>query len=76
MQTLSILQDLLHVINTDPVSHKVFEFGRSLLMSNTISAETQVKVKERLIEMEKELESLKARAGQDIDRYVCSLIHF
>ena len=61
------------MINTDPVSHKVFEFGRSLLMSNTISAETQVKVKERLIEMEKELESLKARAGQDIDRYV---IHF
>lgn len=63
-----LIQDLLHAMNTDPITHKVFEFGRSLVMSNDLSVDTQVKVKEQLIEMEKELETLKARAGQDIDR--------
>jgi hypothetical protein len=43
-------------------------------MSNILSAQNQVKLKEQIIEMEKELETLRARAGQDIDRYVLIII--
>ena len=38
-------------------------------MSNNLTAPTQVKIKEQMIEMEKELDTLKARAKKDIDRY-------
>ena len=61
---------MLHSLNNDPITRKVLEFGRTLIMSNELSADIQIKVKEQLIEMEKELASLKARAAQDIDRYV------
>ncbi len=58
------------MMNTDPVTRKVFEFGRSLMMSNVLSAQTQIKVKQQLIEIEKEFKNLKTRAEQDIDRYI------
>ena len=38
------------------------------MKGNDLSAENQVKIKEQLIEMEKELETLKQRAAQDIER--------
>lgn len=61
---------MLHAINTDSVAQKVLEFGRRLLMSNNLSTPSQVKIKEQIIEMEKELDILKARAKQDIERYM------
>lgn len=60
---------MLHSLNTDSVTRKALEFGRSLVMSNNLTAPTQVKIKEQMIEMEKELDTLKARAKKDIDRY-------
>lgn len=61
---------MLHSLNTDSVTRKVLEFGRSLVMSNSLSAATQVKIKEQMIEMEKDLDILKARAKKDIERYI------
>ena len=61
---------MLHAINTDSVAQKVLEFGRRLVMSNNLSTPSQVKIKEQIIEMEKELDILKARVKEDIERYI------
>ncbi|XP_028414134.1 dystrophin-like isoform X2 [Dendronephthya gigantea] len=63
------LKDLRDAINTNSVAGETFEFGRGLMKGNELSAENQAKIKQQLIELEKELQILKERAGQDIDRY-------
>lgn len=55
-------------MKSDPVPGKVLEFGRSLVKSNALSAESQVKVKAQLIEVEKRFETLQSRATRDIDK--------